>query len=293
MKSKQETRMSKSNIAILSKPYPERQFIVVIDDKVEKSKGKGEYKSEMELKSVGSKRAKTVLEILEDNVPATYLFTDAVKTVLKAIGKLKRKRIDVVFISRKDAQKLIFPPGHPQKKVLYVGHPTKPEIYYPFAEFHRFVFEHKFSEAMELLMALGASEFKVKYIKGWKSDFSSKFGLSITKWKPQIETSKDKNADSKLLFKGVLKSKKKPKLPKGLAWYPFEPTWQKIAKGRLKYGLKDFSLTVQYNNDYGINAKLKMKVIKAGLNIGGKFEDHKKTEWRIEGKFGKFIRSKK
>ena len=53
----------------------------------------------------------------------------------------------------------------------------------------------------------------------------------------------------------------------------------------MKYGLKDFSLSVTYNDDFGINAGLKMQVAKVGLELGGKFEDHAATEWKISGKF--------
>jgi len=273
--------------SFLSKPYSERQFIVVADDKLIKGNEKLRHKPEMTFKSEGVKRTKIILRTLENIVPATYLFTDVVGTVLKAVGKLKSKGIDAIFISKKEAQKLIFPPGHPQEKVLYVGHPTKPEIYYPFSEFHRMTFEHKFSEALEMLMSLGATEIEVYRVKGWSNEFSAKLNVSIKDWEPGIEVSKDKKAAGKLLFKASFKGKKKPTLPKNLVWYPHEQTWQKIAEGRMKYGMKNFALIIQYEDNFGVNTGLKVKVIKSGLDIGGKFEDHKKTAWRIVGKFGK------
>jgi hypothetical protein len=58
-----------------------------------------------------------------------------------------------------------------------------------------------------------------------------------------------------------------------------------VAEGRLDYGLEDFSLVVTYEDDYGINANLKASAVGAGLELGGNFEDHQATIWRIAGKF--------
>lgn len=274
-------------ISILSKPYTERQFIVIVDDKVVEAEDKANQKAIITTESKGVKWTKSVIKTLYSIVPATYLLVDAIETGLKAVSKLRSKGIDVTLVSRSNAKKLIFPPGHPQEKTLYVGHPSNPPVYFPFSEFHRMTFEHKFSEALEMLMSLGATNVEVYRVKGWSHEFSLNLNIAISDWKPGIEAGKDKKASAKLLFKATLAGKKKPKLPKELVWYPHELTWQKIADGRLKYGLKDFALIIQYEDDFGINAGLKLKVLKSGLDIGGKFEDHKKTAWRIVGEFGK------
>ena len=70
-----------------------------------------------------------------------------------------------------------------------------------------------------------------------------------------------------------------------MVWYEHEPTWQSIAKGRINYGLQDFSLSVSYEDDFGVNAGLKVAISKTGLEVGGKFEDHESTVWRLEGQF--------
>ncbi len=41
---------------------------------------------------------------------------------------------------------------------------------------------------------------------------------------------------------------------------------------------------IEYEDDFGINARLKVKILKSGLEIGGKFENHKKTAYKIAGK---------
>ena len=53
----------------------------------------------------------------------------------------------------------------------------------------------------------------------------------------------------------------------------------------MEYGMQQFSLNVVYDDDFGVNAGLKMRAQKAGLEIGGAFEDHMATTWKIHGKF--------
>ena len=83
-----------------------------------------------------------------------------------AIKAARDQGINVLSVPRSESTVfhfLQFPPGHPQDGVLYVGHPAVREIYYPTAQFHRLTFEHKLSEAIELLMALGAIEINVEH----------------------------------------------------------------------------------------------------------------------------------
>ena len=58
-----------------------------------------------------------------------------------------RRRLGILMIGRAESSVLRFDQGHPLANVLYVGHPAKPDLYFPAAEFHRRVFEHKFHVA--------------------------------------------------------------------------------------------------------------------------------------------------
>lgn len=58
-----------------------------------------------------------------------------------------------------------------------------------------------------------------------------------------------------------------------------------IADGRINFGLREFNLNITYDDDFGVNAGLKVAVKKVGLDIGGSFEDHQSTVWRLEGSF--------
>ena len=62
-----------------------------------------------------------------------------------------------------------------------------------------------------------------------------------------------------------------------------------IVQGRLKYGLQNFTLNVSYLDDFGIDAGLKVAIQKIGLDIGGRFEGHEETIWRLAGDFQSII----
>ncbi|WP_150274397.1 hypothetical protein [Paenibacillus tepidiphilus] len=108
---------------------------------------------------------------------------------------------------------------------------------------------------------------------------------------PQVNTgvtadaTKVRKSGSEILFTANFEGNPSASLPESLVWYHHEPTWKQIADGRLKYGMKDFSLTVRYEDDLGVNTGLKLAATKANLEIGGSFEDHQSTVWKIIGEF--------
>ncbi len=181
------------------------------------------------------------------------------------------------------------PPGHPRNGLVYAGHPGIPTVYVPLADFHRLTFEHKFAEVVSLLMHLGAKTFKVEHVTGWGAEFSSHLSIGLPAIAPKVEVEAEAGSKQQtqqtLLFHATLDNKQAPSLPANLVWYPYEATWQQVAEGRLKFGLKDFLLYLNYNDDFGINAGLKLKIEKAGLDIGGTFERLTATTWRISGEF--------
>jgi hypothetical protein len=271
----------------LRQPYVERQLIVVADDAVVKASREAAL-NELQKKNTVDWRRIAELAIQTALGRTGDLITTVAKEAYAAWSRARESGIEVVQISKSEASTIMFPPGHPRDGVLYIGHPAQPDVYYTTAEFHRMTFEHKFSEAIRLLMHLGATEIGVDHIRGWSRDFSGKISVPS----PSADTVVGATAGSSaaqtesLLFKATLDGTDLPKLPSHLSWYPHEPTWQSIAEGRLEFGLRDFSLNVTYNEDYGVNAGLKVAISKAGLDVGGKFEDHISTEWRISGKFG-------
>lgn len=51
-----------------------------------------------------------------------------------------------------------------------------------------------------------------------------------------------------------------PEVPNGLVWFNHEPTWQAVAEGRARYGLRDFQLQVTSREDFGIDAEVASRI---------------------------------
>ena len=210
-----------------------------------------------------------------------------VSEIIKSRNRVRSDGIRLFQVGKSESLQLVFPPGHPIDKVVYVGHPAKPTVYYTAADFHRVTFEHKFSEAIDLLMHLGATTIRVEHVRGWSREFAASLSVPLgpIDEAASMDTGAHSDSRSRLLFEATLSGETEPALPDGLVWYPHEPTWQSVANGRLRFGLHDFSLSVSYEDDFGVHADLKASALKSGLEIGGKFEDHEATTWKISGKF--------
>ena len=76
-----------------------------------------------------------------------------------------------------------------------------------------------------------------------------------------------------------------PHVPEGLLWYPHERFWQGLAKMRLESGLMTYSLEIDYDDDCGVNAKASAKLMDAGFDIGGTYNNFESTKWIMQGTF--------
>jgi hypothetical protein len=195
--------------------------------------------------------------------------------------------VSLLVVPFRDTEDLTFPFGHPRDEVLYVGHPAIAQVYYPAAEFHRSVFENKFSESVRILRFLGATQLRVEHVEGRSGEWASKLYVGLEGAKVGGEIGGTQQSQASILYEARFSGTKDPALPSDLVWYDHEPTWQEIAEGRLMHNLQDFRLNVEYTGDFGINLDLVSKLagIQVGLDLGGKFEDHKSTVWRIMGTF--------
>ena len=277
--------------SLLSLPYSERQMIVVTEDEVVDAL----YQAELEVAAQADHSSGAVqLGIEVSNVALRILFGPSATTLaelaveaIKAWKRAQERGIPIRQVGKSEANELTFPPGHPRDTVVYIGHPAMPDVYYTIAEFHRVTFEHKFSEAIRLLMYLGANQLRVEHIRGWSREFSSRLSVQIAQTSAALSAHIDTAGKShvQLLYEAELGGTQEPKLPESLVWYSHEPTWQVIAEGRLQFELHQFSLNVVYEDDYGVNAGLRASASKAGFDLGGHFEDHEATMWRISGRF--------
>ncbi|HEU0189303.1 MAG TPA: hypothetical protein VFQ97_04835 [Gallionella sp.] len=271
---------------IRSLPYSQRQLIIIQPDQVV------EAAREAEANASSGSETTDWMEIAAQVGKAALIYPSLYGIViehaveaLKAWAKARESGLDVLQIGQSEAVVLQFPPGHYRQQTLYVAHPAIPDVYYTTAAFHRMTFEHKFSEAIQLLMSLGASHIAVEHVHGWSRDFSAKMSAPLPEAEANLSASTFASNSSRLLFEAAFDNKAAPTLPTNLVWYPHEPTWQTVAKGRLQFGMQHFSLTVNYEDDFGVNAGLKLRSQKAGFELGGAFEDHMRTAWKIHGKF--------
>jgi hypothetical protein len=174
----------------------------------------------------------------------------------QAWAQVKASGISLLQVRRSDAKLLTFPLGHPRDNIIYVGHPSVPEVYYPMAEFHKTIFEHKLCEAVRLLMHLGAARIRVEHESGWSADFSAKLSVPIGTGGEKLagRASTRSKAHALILYEAQLSGMTAPSCPSDLIWYKHEPTWQAVADGRLNCGLKTFSIKLSYTDDFGVNA---------------------------------------
>ncbi len=194
--------------------------------------------------------------------------------------------VHVRVITPEQAAELHLPLGHPRYQTVYVGHPASPPVYYPFADFHRRTFEHKFAEAMRLLTSLGAHRLQVSALQGWDRAFSAKIGISIPGLEPAGgHAGAGGTAVQRLLYSATLPGHGRPVMPDELVWAAHEPAWLELARQRIEHGLRTFELHVSYQDHFAVTARLAAELDGVGLEIGGELEQHKATVWAITGEF--------
>lgn len=205
---------------------------------------------------------------------------------LHAIAEAHSDGVSLLPVRASEACDLEVPVGHPLPRTVYAASPAHPTRYYPTADFHRRVFESKFAEAVRLIMALGAREFRVEWERGWRDDLAAEVELSVKKV-ANVRGSLEASAarEQSLLFEAHMVPGP-PRLPEGLIWYHHEPTWQAVAEGRLNNRMTELRLFVRSTEDYNVNAEFVTKVLRRKVfGLGGEFTRHVETTWRIEGTF--------
>jgi len=279
----------KSIEEFLQASYSDRQLVSFVDDQVYEAKLLAE---ENEKSSKGFEDyAKIFVDSWTESFIAISQFSSGLlkggSEMIQSYLEARKKGVQANLIPKSWVAQLKLPPGHPREGVLYAGHPADPKTYIPIAAFHRFTFEHKFSELVSILMHLGAKKILVEYVRGWGSKLAASLsaGIPAAQVGASAGAEKKKDKTGKILYNVELSGTDSPSIPDNLVWYPHESTWQMVAEGRLSFGLKNFSLQLEYQDDYGVNAGLKMNAEKVGFDVGGEFERHEATTWSISGSF--------
>jgi len=195
-----------------------------------------------------------------------------------------RRHLGILMIGRDEARVLRLDQGHPLTNVLYVGHPARPDLYFPVAEFHRRVFEHKFAEAVTLLTSLGASRIALRQEQGQTRETEGS-ALAQTSVGLGFTRTRNERSSSSAVFEADFPGSRNPVVPDGLCWYPDEQTWQMIAHTRITGGAEKTSLEVRYLTDYGIDMHVVRAARTCGVKVGGKFHEHHDTIWRLDAEF--------
>jgi hypothetical protein len=184
-------------------------------------------------------------------------------------------------------QQLRFPPGHPAIDHSYVGHPLVSERYIPYAAFHPVLFEEKVNELITLLASLGATRVRVACRKGYRQSSGINFGVGGPKGSPNVgvDASAKSSARDEAVFEEHFRPSGSPRVSEDLVWLGHEASWQALAERRLRFGTSKFQVSLRFEDDFGISAKLKADLEGLGIKLGGNFSAFESTEWEFEGEF--------
>jgi hypothetical protein len=195
--------------------------------------------------------------------------------------------IDFIDVGFDEVSDIRFPVGHPRRRVVYVGHPLVPAVYRPMADFHRYLFQQRVVEAIQMLRALGATELDIEHVTGRSSVAAieegrqSLSGLSAT-WSSVRRRERSQQVLAHFEYPVMISH---PQVSEDLIWAVQEPLWMEIAEGRLTRGLTSFTLEIRDVDDFGVRKSVAVAAMWSGLSLGGNFDEHQDTVWRLKGRF--------
>ncbi len=190
---------------------------------------------------------------------------DQVATLASAAVALRHRALDLRIVSDSQTKELRFPPGHPSRGVLYIAHPVVRDQYYPAANFHRLLVEHKFAEAMDLLMELGAKSISIEQVRGYKEEDLLSIVSAIPVLRIKGKSQKTSESQSTISLDAELEGSPHPTLPTDLSWYEHEPMWVKLAENRMDGHLRKFVLAVRHLDSMCVDRSLEVEVKKFGI----------------------------
>lgn len=301
--------------SFLSKPYAERQIILIVPKDEEDAKSSiiewnefgnvtrinwakfgrkmgADWKvAGIDIKKLATKSLKFCFKYSPYTGPYYWMFRGTKTGIKKIYKKFHKKDFDfnrlLSLTCEKANSEISFPVGHPLIDFCYVGHPILPNRYFPIASFHNILFEEKVNELVTLIASLCAKRLKVRCVQGYKSSGGISLGISDpqSSLKVGAEAGYNKEAQREGIFEETYSPIGQPKIPDGLVWFKTEPTWQAFAERKLKLNTKTFFIQLTYKEDYGINTSLTLGLEKCGVKLGGNFTRFESTLWEFEGDF--------
>lgn len=267
---------------LLELPYAERRLIVVNDHVVQALQGADE----------GDGGAKWSWGVVTSVFAVGSIGAAGGLLALRAYEKWKaRNQAEAddplcLAITFAEAKHLRFGTGHPLRNVVYAADPVMSNGYHPIASFHQTLFESKVAEALRLLRCLGATEISMEYLEG----FERAAGVDVAgsgNGLAEVGGHAGRTAKGHTSAKTTMKLAPTgpPFIASDLLWFHSEPLWMEVAHARLESGLTSFNVELAYKDDFGVNAKLKARIAKAGLELGGSFTEYRETIWKLSGSF--------
>jgi len=195
----------------------------------------------------------------------------------------------VLTVTESEARQLDLPHGHPRSGMIYAEHPlpSMSRSYFPVADFHQRVFEHKFAELLRMLTSLGATRIEVSASEGWSREVAAKIDLDLPVKRLDSKVEANRSQKRELLYRATLPDNSSHELPDDLTWYAFEETWKEVARQRLYHRLGNFHLQLSYRDDFGVTAEIAQSLTAAGFSLGGTFTRQVDTQWLLSGDFSK------
>jgi len=171
----------------------------------------------------------------------------------------ERVNLQYLVVSSSQAESLNFPSGPPLPRVVHVAHPGVAGTYYPAADFHEAMFNAKFAEARRILRNLGATELSVEYSEGFNRGPGVNFSVSPPAGKGVdigggVDLTKKVTSGAESTMK--LSPTAPAQVPKDLVWFGSDPVWMDMFEARMDGTLREFTTTLEYTQDSGINGKL-------------------------------------
>lgn len=194
-----------------------------------------------------------------------------------------------MLVSRSTCAQVNFPAGHPKNKVVYVRHPWAKDLYYPIAQFHKYLFQHKYLEAVRLLRSLGAKSIEVHHEVGLTQERVGKLSApaGMTGITAGVKVGTKRKSSVAVFYSATFNPSKTRSVPKDLVWFSKEPQWQAIADDALNNRVTEFALEVAESDNYGVNASVKADLAGYDFEVGGQLEDNQSTKWTIKAVFPK------
>ncbi len=174
-----------------------------------------------------------------------------------------------------------------ETRVVYHRHPADLRHYLRLASFHDVLVEDKMAELGEVCTSLGAKSVRLSQREGGEAYGRGRVGVDGVKAadvKVEAELKRSMSETRSLRIE-AREPAHAPELPHDLRWYHLEPSWQKMARARLRSFITTYKFEFEYKKDFGVDVELCTRLKGVGLSIGGGFQSMRQVRQTYEAEF--------